>query len=276
MEIIFNKLSYIENKKTAREIKYLDDVSLVIDQGSIVGFVGDKLGIIGKLLLVLKRPSSGEIRLNKTIIKRSSHLDNVNAIRKNIGYVYNNYSKLFLEPSVLKEISSTMKNYNYKTNNIVKHVVQSLRIVGLDETYLDRDPNELSKVEKKKVELATVISYNPEIIVLDNFDLGLSYREKEYFRKLFMKLKNKYNKTIIIITNNIEFLFDIVDEVHVICKGKMILSEGKEIFYNSNLYKYANIPKIVEFTKYVESKGYDIKKCTDIKELIKELYRNVR
>ena len=276
MEIILNKLSYVENKKSAREIRYLDDINLVIDQGTIVGFVGDRLGVLGKLLLVLKRPSSGEIRFNKTIVKRSSHIDNINALRKNIGFVYTNYNKLFLEPSVLKEISTTMKNYEYKTENVVKHVVQSLRIVGLDETYLDRDPNELSSVEKKKVELATVISYNPEVIILDNFELGLSYREKEYFRKLFLKLKNKYNKTIILITNNVEFLFDIVDAVHVIYKSKLVISEGKEIFYNSNLYKYVNIPKIIEFTKYAESKGYDIKKCTDIKELIKELYRNVR
>ena len=246
MEIIFNKLTYIENKRSAREIVYLNDVSLVIEQGSIVGFLGDRLDIIGRLLLLLKRPSSGEIRLNNSIIKRSSHVDNVNAIRRNIGFVYSNYNKLFLEVSVLKEISNIMNNYNYKTDNVVKHVVQSLRIVGLDESFLDRDPNELSRVEKKKVELASVISYNPEVLVLDNFDIGLSYREKEYFRKLFLKLKNKYNKTIILISNN-----------------------------DSNLYRYVNIPKIIEFTKYVEMNGYDIKKCTDIKELIKELYRNV-
>ena len=275
MEIIFNKLTYIENKRSAREIVYLNDVSLVIEQGSIVGFLGDRLDIIGRLLLLLKRPSSGEIRLNNSIIKRSSHVDNVNAIRRNIGFVYSNYNKLFLEVSVLKEISNIMNNYNYKTDNVVKHVVQSLRIVGLDESFLDRDPNELSRVEKKKVELASVISYNPEVLVLDNFDIGLSYREKEYFRKLFLKLKNKYNKTIILISNNAEFLFDIVDDVHLIYKGKLVLSEGKDIFYNSNLYRYVNIPKIIEFTKYVEMNGYDIKKCTDIKELIKELYRNV-
>lgn len=275
MEIIFNKLTYIENKRSAREIVYLNDVSLVIEQGSIVGFLGDRLDIIGRLLLLLKRPSSGEIRLNNSIIKRSSHVDNVNAIRRNIGFVYSNYNKLFLEVSVLKEISNIMNNYNYKTDNVVKHVVQSLRIVGLDESFLDRDPNELSRVEKKKVELASVISYNPEVLVLDNFDIGLSYREKEYFKKLFLKLKNKYNKTIILISNNAEFLFDIVDDVHLIYNGKLVLSEGKDIFYNSNLYKYVNIPKIIEFTKYVEMNGYDIKKCTDIKELIKELYRNV-
>ena len=53
MEIIFNKLTYIENKRSAREIVYLNDVSLVIEQGSIVGFLGDRLDIIGRLLLLL-------------------------------------------------------------------------------------------------------------------------------------------------------------------------------------------------------------------------------
>ena len=275
MEIIFNKLTYIENRNSAREIKYLDNVNLVINPGTIHGFIGDRLDIIGKLLMVLKRPSSGEIKIDNLKIKRNSHIDNINLLRKRIGFIYNDYNKLFLEDSVLKEISNIMTNYYCDTKNVVKHVVQALKIVGLDESYLDRDPNELSMVEKKKIELAIVFSYNPELIVLDNFDRGLSNRDREYFKRLFLRLKNKYDKTIIIITRDVSFLFDIVDNVTVINNGNIVLSEGKEIFYNTNLYKFVNMPKIVEFTKYAESLGHDIKKCLDIKELIKELYRNV-
>ena len=54
MEIIFNKLTYIENKRSAREIVYLNDVSLVIEQGSIVGFLGDRLDIIGYIIFSLR------------------------------------------------------------------------------------------------------------------------------------------------------------------------------------------------------------------------------
>ena len=104
----------------------------------------------------------------------------------------------------------------------------------------------------------------------------MSNRDKDYFKRLFLRLKNKYDKTFIIITKDVTFLFDIVDKVTVINKGNIILSEGKEIFYNSNLYRFINMPKIIEFTRYAESEGHDIKKCLDIKELIKELYRNVR
>ncbi len=276
MEVIFNKLTYVENKNSAREIKYLDNVNLVINKGSIHGFIGDRLDILGKLLMVIKRPSSGEIRIDNLKIKRNSHIDNINILRKRIGFIYNDYNKLFLEDTVLKEISTIMNNYHFSTENIVKHIVQALKIVGLDESYLDRDPNELSTIEKKKIELASVFSYNPELIVLDNFDRGLSNRDKDYFKRLFLRLKNKYDKTFIIITKDVSFLFDIVDNVTVINKGNIILSEGKEIFYNSNLYRFINMPKIIEFTRYAESEGHDIKKCLDIKELIKELYRNVR
>ena len=276
MEIILNKLSYIEKKKSVREIKYFDNVSLVINQGSIVSFIGDRVNMIAKLLLVLKRPTSGEIKIDNIKINRNVHLSNVNSIRKRIGYVYTKYNKLFIKDTVLEEISNVMSNYEYVTDNVVKHVVQSLKIVGLNEKYLEKNPNELSSVEKKKIELAIVISYNPEVIILDEFDKGLSYKEKDYFRKLFLKLKNKYEKTIILINSDMSFLFDIVDNVNVFDNGILVLSEGKEIFYDSNLYRYTKEPKIVEFTKYVESNNYDIKRCTDIKELIKELYRNVR
>lgn len=120
------------------------------------------------------------------------------------------------------------------------------------------------------------MSYNPEVLILENFEKGLIFREREYFRKLFLKLKNKFKKTIILIGTDLTFLFDIVDKVYVINKGKLVLSGDKDIFYEDKLYKYVEMPKIVEFTKYVHQNGHDILEYTDIKELIKELYRNVK
>ena len=84
MEIVFNKLSYTENPKTSSEKKYLEDVDLSIEQGSIVGFLSDDLSIIGKLLLAIKRPSKGKLKIDKMTIKRTSHINNVNLLRKKI------------------------------------------------------------------------------------------------------------------------------------------------------------------------------------------------
>ena len=275
MEIVFNKLCYIENPKSSSERKYLDDVNLVIKQGSIVGFLNDDLGIIGKLIMAIKRPTKGELRIDEMIIKRTSHVNNVNELRKKVGFVYTSNNQ-FVGKTVKEEIKQTMKNFGYKASNITKHVVDSLRIVGIGEEYLDRDPNTLSYTEKKKVMLASAMSYNPSVLILEDFDKGLLFKEREYFRKLFLKLKNKFDKTIILITKDLTAMFDLVDKVHVIHNGKLMISGGKEIFYDNKLYKYVEMPKIVEFTKYAQECGHNILEYTDIKELIKELYRNVQ
>ena len=275
MEIIFNQLTLIDNKNTASEKKIFEDVNMVINSSSIVGIKMDFSDVIGELLMVLKRPSKGEIKLDNIVVKRTTHVNNINLLRKKIGVVpFNNY--VYLKKKVKDEIKNSMANYGYKTKNISKHIADSLTIVGLDNSYLSRDPNTLSYVEKKKVNLAIAMSYNPEVLVIESFDKGLIFREREYFRKLFLKLKNKYNKTIILVNSELPFMFDIVDKVIVINKGRVVISGDKDIFYDDKLYKYEELPKIVEFIKYVNLMGHEILEYTDIKELIKGLYRDVK
>ena len=275
MEIVFNKLSYIENKKSSSEKKYLEDINLVINQGSIVGFLNEDLSIIAKLIMAIKRPTKGELKIDDVVIKRTSHINNVNELRKRIGFVYTSNNE-FIGKTVKEEIKLTMKNYNHKVSNISKHIADSLKIVGLSEEYLDRNPNTLSFTEKKKVMLACAMSYNPSVLIIEDFEKGLIFRDREYFRKLFLKLKNKFNKTIILLSTDLTFMFELVDKLYVINKGKLVLSGGKEIYYDDKLYKYVEMPKIIEFTKYVQECGHSILEYTDIKELIKELYRNVK
>ena len=275
MEIIFNQLSYIENKKTSSEKKYFDEVNMVISNSSIVGIKMDYNDILGDLLMVIKRPTKGEIKLDNVVIKRTTHINNINALRRKIGIVpFENY--VYLKKTVKDEIKNAMANYGYKTKNVAKHIADSLMIVGLDESYLDRNPNTLSFIEKKKVNFALAMSYNPEVLVIESFDKGLTFREREYFRKLFLKLKNKYSKSIILVNSELPFMFDIVDKYIVINKGKVVISGDKDIFYEDKLYKYVEVPKIVEFIKYVNSQGHEILEYTDIKELIKGLYRDVK
>ncbi len=275
MEIIFNQLSYIENKKTSSEKKYFDEVNMVISNSSIVGIKMDYNDILGDLLMIIKRPTKGEIKLDNVVIKRTTHINNINALRRKIGIVpFENF--VYLKKTVKDEIKNAMANYGYKTKNVAKHIADSLMIVGLDESYLSRDPNTLSFVEKKKVNFALAMSYNPEVLVIESFDKGLTFRERDSFRKLFLKLKNKYNKTIILVNSELPFMFDIVDKYIVINKGKVVISGDKDIFYEDKLYKYVEVPKIVEFIKYVNGQGHEILGYTDIKELIKGLYRDVK
>ncbi|MBQ4030400.1 MAG: ATP-binding cassette domain-containing protein [Bacilli bacterium] len=275
MEIIFNQLSYIENKKTSSEKRYFDEVNMIINSSSIVGIKMDYSDIIGELLMIIKRPTKGEIKIGDIIVKRTTHVNNINVLRRKFGIVpFEN--NVYLKKTVKDEIKNAMSNYGYKTKNISKHISDSLMIVGLDDSYLSREPNTLSYVEKKKVNLALAMSYNPEVLVIESFDKGLTFREREYFRKLFLKLKNKYNKTVILVNSELTFMFDVVDKLFVINKGRLVFSGDKDIFYEDKLYKYVEMPKIVEFIKYANLNGHNILEYTDIKELIKGLYRDVK
>ena len=273
MEIVLSKFSYIENKSSSIEMKYFDSVDVKIEEGKIVSFVNDDLSILGKLLLVIKRPSSGVIRFDSVKVSRSSHIHNSKSLRRRMGYLNMDTEVMFLESSVKKEITEVLKGYDFKGKEVEKRIIDSLKLAGLNESYLDRNPNELSFVEQKKVKFACIMSYNPEVLILNDFEKGLSYKERDYFRKLFIKLKTKYNKTIVLLSRKVEFLFDFVDKVYVINKGKVVLEGGQEIFYDNKLYKYVDVPKIVEFTNFLHSEKHDINKYTDFKELIKELYR---
>ena len=273
MEIVLSKFSYIENKSSSIEMKYFDSVDVKIEEGKIVAFLNDDLSILGKLLLVIKRPSSGVIRFDSVRVSRSSHIHNSKALRRRMGYLNMDTEVMFLEATVKKEITEVLKGYDFKGKEVEKRIIDSLKLAGLNESYLDRNPNELSFVEQKKVKFACIMSYNPEVLILNDFEKGLSYKERDYFRKLFIKLKTKYNKTIVLLSRKVEFLFDFVDKVYVINKGKVVLEGGQEIFYDNKLYKYVDVPKIVEFTNYLHSLKHDINKYTDFKELIKELYR---
>lgn len=276
MEIVFNNLNYIENKNSSLEKKYLEDVNLIINSGDIVAFIGENLQIIGDLVMAIKRPSKGEIKLDSLVIKRTSHIDNVLELRKKIGFVSASNIDNYSSDTVKNLLKKTMKNYEYKPSNMAKHLADSLKIVGLDDSYLNKKVNTLSFTELKKVKLACVLCYNPEVLILENFTSCMIFRDKEYFRKLFLKLKNKLKKTIILISSDLPFLFDIVDKVYVINKGKLSFSGDKDIFYEDKLYKYIEMPEIIAFTKYVQQEGHMLSEYTDIKELIKEIYRNVK
>ena len=96
---------------------------------------------------------------------------------------------------------------------------------------------------------------------------------------LLLKLKNNYHKTIIIASNDIEFVSKITDNIVILNKGKIKQAGDKnDILSNIKLLKENDIeiPKIIEFINLVyEKKGIKLNYTLDINELIKDIYRNV-
>ncbi len=269
MEIKFDNLSSNNN--------CFSDVSFDLNNCFFAAINGCSFNTLYELLSYKKRPASGSLDVLGKEIKRSNHVEEYDKVLKKIGFVsellFNQYNEYIVIDIFFKYIK------DYKVRRIEdknKHIVDSLKFVGLSKGILKKLFGELSYSEKKKVLLACVIAVNPKIVVLDDFDKGLIFRDKENFKKIFVKLKVKFDKQFLFVNTGSEFLMSIVDKIIVINKGKKVYDGDNDSFYDDKLYKYLDMPPIVSFTKQALNMGHDIICYSDTKELLKELYRKIK
>ena len=259
MEIVLKDLCC----KSSKVDKRINNVSYVFKESSI-NFCGGLSGKLLKDLLFLeKKQSSGYIVVNKK------------GTIRDIGYVGNNPLKSFKTKVVRDEMQYINDNLGLNYKDIDKRVIDALKLVGLNDTYFGRKFSTLSTSELKKVELACVLFYNPSVIILDYFDKGIVYKDMDYFKKLFRKLKVKYGKNFIICSDEIEKYLDIIDEFVIFNEGDLALSGDKKDLYNDEIYKYIEEPRIMDFIKSSRVRGHELLDYIDIKELIKAIYRDV-
>ena len=280
MEIKFDDVSYVYNAKTPLKKVALKDINLVIQEGKVnalIGTSGSGKTTLIQLINSLLVPTKGKVTVDEDVIGNKGHVKNINALRRKVGIVFQFPEEQFFNLTVKKEIEFGLLSFNYRTNEIDKRVSDSLRMVGLDDSYLERDPFKLSNGEQRKVAIASILVFNPKVIVFDEPTIGLDYDSKKNLVKLIRMLKNRYNKTIIIISHDIDFIHAISDYVILLDNGKLITSGNKyDILANPEALEYFNIPmpKIVEFSyKALKDKGIKMGYRDDVNDLLKDIYR---
>ena len=200
-------------------------------------------------------------------------------IGREIGYIFQNPEETFIFDTVREELAFGLEKYNYKLNELEKRINDSLKMVGLPESYLDNNPHTLSSGEKFLLSIAITLVLNPKLIIIDEISTYLDSISENYLIKLLKKIKNNYKKTIIVFTDDIDFIIRLADNYIILKKGKITSSASvKELIKNYDKVKSAHIeiPKIIEFINTVKKKkNISLELTYDIKELMKDIYRNV-
>lgn len=281
MEIEYKNVYYSYNENTSIENIALDDVSLKIKSGKINGIIG-KCGS-GKttfleLMNGLLLPSTGVVEVGDYILEHKKKISNINKLRFEIGYVFSDSKKQFFLPTVKKEISFGMSRFSYELDNIDKRIHEALKMVGLDDSYLERNPLELSNGEARKVAIASVLAFNPKILIFDEPTIGLDSISKKSFLKLLKILKNRYHKTIIVVSHDNNFIHKVADYLFVFHNGKLVLEGTKyQVFNDDKVEEYGiTRPSVMEFSyRAMKEKGIKLGYRDDINDLIKDIYRHV-
>lgn len=283
MEIKFCDVSFGYDNGTLIKDAILENINLVFETGNIYGIIGKSgsgkstlLQMINGLLL----PTSGKIMVGKYKLQSDSKQKNLKQLRSNIGFVFQSPEEQFFCSTVREEIEYGMKNFDVKLNVMEKQTSDALKMVGLTDDYLDYDPFSLSHGEMRKVALASILAYNPKIIILDEPTVGLDDNGKKNLIKIIRNLKLRYKKTVIIVSHDTDFLLKITDQIVLLDDGKVLLSGNKyEVLGNEKILKACNVkvPDILSFSNLVKrKKNIKIGYRDDINDLIKDIYRYVK
>jgi len=281
MEVKFNHVFYVYNEKTPLSKMVLGDINTTFKEGKITGIMGKsgsgKTTLI-ELINALIIPTKGNIQVGSRVISKTRKIQNINSLRYKIGLVFQVPEEQFFCKTVKEEIEFGMKCFKKSVKSIEKHVSDALIMMGLDDSYLNRNPFTLSSGEMRKVAIASVLAFNPKIVILDEPTIGLDNKSKENLIKIIKLLKNRYKKTIIVVSNDTDLLLKISDNVILLDKGKIILEGNKYDVFKQDISKYGlKRPKIIEFEQLVlEKKGIKIGYRDDINDLMKDVYRYVK
>ena len=205
------------------------------------------------------------------IISLLNEKDKVSIIREDFEYNY-------FDITIYDYMNGEIEKRNLVLKDKAKKIIDSLKIVGLNKIDITRCVVTLSESEKKLLQIAISLLSNPNIIVFEEPFNKLDTKSQKRLIIFFQMIKEKYNKTIIFITNNSEILYKYADYVVIIKNNKVIKNGKKEIFEDVDLLTTngVSIPEIVEFT-YKAKKKYNIKidYHNDIRDIIKDIYKHV-
>ncbi len=250
------------------------EFTTTLSGNDIIGITGPEYEEILDILN-LKALPQGEIKIDDNIINKDNYLD----YYKKIVKVGKDFTKINYLNTIKEHMDYLINYYHLQIKNIEKKEKDSLKIVGLDSSLLDRDITSLSNSEKKKVQIAISLLSNPDMIILEDPFSSLDNKNRKKIMMILNKLKEQFHKIIIIGTNDCEILYQYTNKI-IFVKNKRIFLEGetKESYERVDYLKRNgfHVPDIVLFTyKAIKKKKVKIDYHKDIRDIIKDIYKHI-
>lgn len=253
MDIQFKNVNFTYQPGTPFENKVLHDVNFTIKDGTytaIVGHTGSGKSTILQHLNALKVPTTGSVWLGDLEVTSKKTETSLKDIRKEVGVVFQFPEAQLFEETVGKDIAFGPQNFGMSEEEALKRAEEILPVVGLDASFMDRSPFELSGGQMRRVAIAGVLVMEPSVLVLDEPTAGLDPKGQLEMMTLFNDLHEEQDITIVLVTHQMEDVANYADHVIVLDEGR-IVGDGspKEVFKNEEWLQsiQLDVPKTVEF-----------------------------
>lgn len=260
MEIRFENVSYTYQPNTPFENKVLHDINFTIKKGSytaIVGHTGSGKSTILQHLNALKVPTTGSVWIDNKEITAENKTESLNDIRKEVGVVFQFPEAQLFEETVGQDIAFGPQNFGMSEEEALKRAEEILPVVGLDASFMDRSPFDLSGGQMRRVAIAGVLVMEPSVLVLDEPTAGLDPKGQLEMMAVFNQLHEQQDITIVLVTHQMEDVANFADHMIVLDTGK-IVDEGapKDVFRNEKWLQsiQLGVPNTVDFAHKLSKK----------------------
>ena len=245
MEINFRNVNFTYDSKS--KLETLKNINLTISKDgefiSILGHTGSGKSTLVQLMNALIIPTSGNLTiLNHEIKIKKQKNKNLKEIRKQIGLVFQFPEYQLFEDTVLKDVMFGPMNFG-KTKEEAKEIaIKTLKDLNVDEALYEKSPFNLSGGQKRKVAIAGILASNPDILILDEPTVGLDPVGKHELLELLKHIHETTNKTIILITHDMNVVTKYTNRTLVLNSGELVYDGStKELFHNYKKLEQYNL-----------------------------------
>ncbi|OLU45105.1 energy-coupling factor transporter ATPase [Faecalibaculum rodentium] len=264
MSIEARNLGHVYSPDTPFAYQALDGASVRIPEGkmtAIIGQTGSGKSTFVQHLNGLLVPTAGELEVLGRKILPGMKIKDLKELRRQVGLVFQFPEYQLFEETIGRDIAFGPKNFGVSEEDALEQVKAVLPVVGLDESYLERSPFDLSGGQKRRVAIAGILVLDPEVLVLDEPAAGLDPQGATEMMELFADLNIKAGKTVLLVTHDMEHVLKYCDHVIVMDQGKVAREADVDEFFSHPEWLEAigiDPPGIVRLQLRLRERGMDL------------------
>lgn len=256
-------LTYTYSQGTPFEKTAVKDVNIEIEEGELVGIIGHTGS--GKSTLIqhlngLIKPTSGKIFIDGVDI----HDKNIKLrdVRFKVGLVFQYPEYQIFEETVYKDIAFGPTNMGLDEDEIDKRVRETAKLVGIDDSLLNKSPFELSGGQKRRVAIAGVMAMRPKVLILDEPTAGLDPRGREMILGQIKHYHEETGSTVLLVSHSMEDVARFAQKILVMNKGEVFCYDTPPaVFARADEIAAIglSVPQITKVFSMLRSRGIDIR-----------------
>lgn len=260
MTVKFSQVSYVYQKGTPFEHVALRDIETTFQQGKYYAVIGQTGS--GKSTLIqhfngLLKPSTGKLQIDDITITHKTKDKLLKQIRKRIGVVFQFPESQLFEDSVEREILFGPKNFNMPIDEVKARAYKLLIDFGFSRDILQQSPFQMSGGQMRKIAITSILAMDPDIVILDEPTAGLDPKSRDQIMKMIKKLQVEQNKTIILVTHEMNDVAKYVDEIKIMKQGQLVEEcSPRKLFSDTNYVNqlHLDVPDVVKLQRDIEDK----------------------